>query len=77
MLPHSADLLIMNIIAGLAGSILGLGVYYLLIIERAEASLFNAVATVFTIFGSLMAVGLLDAIHVVATKKGGNPSSSI
>jgi uncharacterized membrane protein SpoIIM required for sporulation len=66
---HGIDTLPMHLLAGVAGSVLGLGLYFFLIGGLGDATFFDGRATISSMLGSLVCVLLSSVVQRVAPRK--------
>lgn len=73
LLPPGANFIFINTLVGIAGSILGMAMYYLFLVGAAQASLVSLGGILSMIVGALIAVGVFVLIHVVMVNGTDDP----
>ena len=68
LMKENYDLLFMNSVLGIAGGLLGLGVYAITA-SGDESVLFSWTAVTFEVLGALITVGILNLLHRAAPDK--------
>jgi uncharacterized membrane protein YeaQ/YmgE (transglycosylase-associated protein family) len=69
MMQGNADYFILNIMAGVVGSILGLAIYFFVSGNLDNLGLFSWRGTVCSLIGAIIAVTLFDGLHRLAPKR--------
>lgn len=72
-LPPGANFIFISTFVGIAGSILGMAMYYLFLVGAAKAALVSLGGILSMIVGALIAVGIFVFIHVLTVGETDDP----